>query len=68
MANVGSTDRVIRLVLGAVLLLAPFVPPLASVFAAWGAWKFLVAVAGLILLATGITRFCPLYTLFGLRT
>ncbi len=68
MANVGSVDRMLRFVLGAVLLASPFVSPFAAFFAAWGAWKFAVAVVGLILLGTALFRFCPAYSLFGLRT
>jgi hypothetical protein len=68
MFNVGSVDRVIRFVLGAVLLVAPFVPPLAGIFASWGSWKFAVAAAGLVLLGTAVFRFCPAYMLFGIRT
>lgn len=68
MTNVGSLDRTIRFIVGAVLLLAPFLPPVAAVFAAWGAWKFAVAAVGLVMLATAAFRFCPAYTLLGIRT
>lgn len=68
MANVGGVDRTIRIVLGAALLIAPFLPPLAGMFAGIGAWKFAVAIIGAVLLGTGLFRFCPAYTLFGLNT
>lgn len=68
MANVGSLDRTLRFVLGAALLAAPFVPPFASFFAAWGVWKFAVAAVGIVMLATAAFRFCPAYTLLGLNT
>jgi hypothetical protein len=68
MPNVGSLDRGIRLVIGAVLLAAPFLPPFASFFAAWGAWKFALVAVGIVMLATAALRFCPLYTLIGIRT
>jgi hypothetical protein len=68
MINVGSIDRVLRFVLGAVLLAAPFLPPLAGYFAEIGAWKYAVAGAGIAMLGTAIFRFCPAYTLFGIRT
>ena len=68
MINVGSVDRVLRFVLGAVLLAAPFLPPLAGYFAEIGAWKYAVAGAGIAILGTAIFRFCPAYTLFGIRT
>mgnify|MGYP001375903143 CR=1 FL=1 len=68
MTNVGSADRVIRAILGLILILAPFMPFTASIFAGIGAWKFLVAAAGLVLLGTAAMRFCPLYAIFGLNT
>ncbi len=68
MVNVGSVDRVLRFVLGAVLLAAPFLPPLAGYFAEIGAWKYALAGAGVAMLGTAIFRFCPAYTLFGIRT
>jgi len=68
MANVGSLDRALRFVAGAVLLAAPFVPPFASFFAAWGLWKFALVVVGLVMLATATFRFCPAYTLLGVNT
>lgn len=68
MANVGSLDRTLRFILGAILLAAPFLPPLAGVFAGWGAWKFAVAAVGVVLIATAGFRFCPAYRLLGLRT
>ncbi|WP_234192057.1 YgaP family membrane protein [Pseudacidovorax sp. NFM-22] len=55
--NVGTLDRVLRIVAGLVLIgLA-----LAGVIGAWG-W------IGVVPLATGLLRFCPAYTLLGLRT
>lgn len=68
MTNVGSLDRTLRFILGAVLLTAPFLPPFAALFAAWGLWKFAVVAAGVVMLGTALTRFCPAYALFGIRT
>ena len=68
MINVRSIDRVLRFVLGAVLLAAPFLPQLAGYFAEIGAWKYALAGAGVAMLGTAIFRFCPAYTLFGIRT
>jgi hypothetical protein len=68
MINVGSIDRALRFVLGAVLLAAPFAPPLAGYSAGFGAWKYAVAGVGIVMLGTAIFRFCPAYTLFGIRT
>ncbi len=68
MANVGTVDRTLRFIAGAVLLAAPFVPPLAAYFAGFGAWKFAVAAVGLVMLITAVFRFCPAYRLLGLQT
>ena len=55
--NVGTTDRILRLLVGAALLSLVFVGPQTP----WG-W------IGLIPLATAAVRFCPAYRLFGIRT
>ena len=55
--NVGSADRAIRIVIGLVLIALVFVGPKTP----WG-W------IGVIPLATGFLRTCPLYTLLGIRT
>ncbi|TNE82565.1 MAG: DUF2892 domain-containing protein [Gammaproteobacteria bacterium] len=56
-ANVGSVDRVIRIIVGLVLIALVFVGPQTP----WG-W------IGIIPLATGLISNCPLYTLLGLST
>lgn len=56
-ANVGSIDRAIRILAGLGLIAAT----LSGVIGAWG-W------IGVVPLATGMFRFCPLYLPFGLRT
>ncbi len=55
--NVGSVDRVLRIVLGIVLLALVFVGPKTM----WG-------LIGVVPLVTGLFRTCPLYSLFGIRT
>ena len=55
--NVGSTDRVLRITVGSLLI----VLSLSGVIGAWG-W------IGLMPLATGIFRFCPAYPLLGMNT
>lgn len=66
MANVGSLDRSLRFVLGALLVAAPFL--LAEAFAPLGAWRFAVVAWGVVMLGTAAFRFCPAYTLLGIRT
>jgi hypothetical protein len=66
--NVGSIDRIVRFAFGAVLLAVPFLPPFDGFFAALGPWKFAVAAAGAVMLATAAMRFCPAYRLLGIAT
>lgn len=56
-SNVGGIDKVLRIVLGAVLIALVFVGPKT----AWG-W------IGVVPLVTGLFGTCPLYTLLGIRT
>jgi hypothetical protein len=66
--NVGSTDRLIRLIAGAILLVIA-VPSLAGMaFVGLGGWAWLIGLVGVALLATGLLNFCGAYTLFGINT
>ncbi|MBE7373100.1 YgaP family membrane protein [Pseudomonas lopnurensis] len=56
-ANVGTIDRTLRIIVGLALIGLS----LGGVIGVWG-W------IGLLPLATGIFRFCPAYTLLGIRT
>ena len=56
-ANVGGIDRVLRAVLGVVLIALVFVGPQTP----WGG-------LGLVPLLTGVVGFCPLYRLVGVNT
>jgi len=57
--NLGTADRVIRLVIGILVLglYGALEPP----------WKYLTLV-GLIPLGTALTGYCPLYTLLGISS
>lgn len=55
--NVGTIDRSLRIVAGLLLIGLS----LSGVIGMWG-W------IGLVPLATGIFRFCPVYTLLGIKT
>lgn len=55
--NEGRTDRIVRVLLGIVLISMVFVGPQSV----WG-W------AGLIPLLTGLVGYCPLYSLLGVNT
>jgi hypothetical protein len=63
--NVGSLDRVLRALLGIVLILAPFVSG-AALFQ--GAMTWVSVVVGVVLLFTAVTRFCLLYRVLGITT
>jgi len=56
-ANVGTTDRVIRIVAGLALIALTLMGQI-------GIWGWL----GLVPIATAFLKFCPAYTLFGIRT
>ncbi|MFC5559349.1 DUF2892 domain-containing protein [Ureibacillus thermophilus] len=58
-ANVGTVDRVIRIVLGLAIL--------SLLFILEGNLKYL-GLIGLIPFITGLVKFCPLYSLFKINT
>jgi len=65
-ANIGNIDRLARLVLGAVLIVVPFVldlPLFDNPLARWG-----LPAVGVISAGTALIRFCPIYGIFGFRT
>ncbi len=64
-ANVGMPDRIIRLVLGLILIALPFVG-IVEVAGTWLAWA--APIVGLILAATAFLSFCPIYRVLGLST
>ncbi len=58
--NVGNTDRIIRIAVGALLILAFFLTS--------GSWNWLYLVVGGIVLATGLMRSCLMYKILGVST
>ena len=56
--NEGTIDRVVRIVLGVVLLYI-------GIMVVGGAWGIVLDVIGAVALITGATGFCLLYRLFG---
>ncbi|QED49872.1 YgaP family membrane protein [Cytobacillus dafuensis] len=56
--NIGSPDRILRLVLGVLML---------GLFMLDGNVKYL-GILGIVFILTSIIRFCPLYTIFGINT
>ena len=56
-ANVGSIDRLIRVLVGLALIVG-------SLLGYLGMWGWI----GIVLVVTGMFRFCPVYLPFGLNT
>lgn len=64
LANVGTLDRILRIVAGVLLLLMAAYCPWASSFGpvmTWGAGTI-----GAILVITAVFRFCPIYRMLGI--
>lgn len=55
-ANVGSADRAIRIILGAIIIILGFY------FKSW--W----GVVGIVPILTGLLNYCPAYSLIGVST
>jgi hypothetical protein len=64
--NVGTPDRIARIVIGAVLVLLPFLSGLALF--ANPLWLWASVGIGAVLVVTAVVRFCPLYAVLGLST
>jgi hypothetical protein len=61
-ANVGGTDKAIRIVVGVTLL------ALGLFHFATGGWAIAAYVVGTIALATGLLGFCPAWAIFRVNT
>lgn len=59
--NVGTTDRIIRVILGIGLLAGFFLNPSDS------GWRYLYLI-GIIPLVTGLMSTCPIYSILGIGT
>lgn len=55
--NVGGIDRILRIIVGAVLIVL-------AAMGTIGWWGYI----GVVPLLTGLFRFCPLYTVLGIQT
>lgn len=64
--NMGKADRLLRLIAGLVLIAAPLIGGMGLFGMTW--LNYVMIVAGIVMLATSTLRFCPLYTIFGIRT
>jgi len=66
MSNLGSLDRLARLMVGAALVLAPFLtswPLWTNALTLWAA-----LIVGVVLVATSAFGFCPIYAALGLSS
>jgi len=61
-ANVGSIDRVVRLLAGIALIAVGAMGMLAV------PWSYVAMGAGAVFALTAVIRFCPLYTIFGISS
>ncbi|VDC23445.1 YgaP family membrane protein [Pseudogemmobacter humi] len=58
--NIGTPERIARLILGVVLVVLPWLaqfPPL---------WTWVSVIAGVVMLVTGAIRFCPVWRILGI--
>ena len=64
--NVGTVDRVIRALIGIVLLAVAFGGVLDAMTTPYP--KYVAIAIGVVMLATATMRMCPIYRIFGIRT
>jgi hypothetical protein len=60
--NVGTTDRIVRITLAVLLVLA------IALKWATGIGAVVAGVLAVIMLVTGVVKFCPIYLPFGIKT
>ncbi len=60
--NVGSADRIIRIILAIVFAILYFAKIVT------GTWGIVLLVLAIIFLLTALISFCPLYVIFGINT
>ena len=68
MVNIGPLDRLMRFLLGAVLMASPFLPALNQAVVTLDLWSLALTAMGLAMMTTALVRFCPLYTALGIPT
>lgn len=60
--NVGTIDRIIRILLGVAVIALYFLGKISGITAV------VLLIVAAVFIVTGLQRFCPLYTLFGINT
>jgi Protein of unknown function (DUF2892) len=66
-ANVGSFDRLARLVIGALLVAWPWLGH-GMMMATGGPLRWIGLIAGIVLIVTALLGTCPIYRLIGVNT
>lgn len=61
-ANMGTSDKIIRVIIAVVIGILIYTNVLSDTLA------IVLGVLGIVLLLTSLVGFCPLYTLFGIKT
>jgi len=60
--NVGSIDKIIRLIIAAVAIYAAYTGMVAS------PWNYVLYVVAVIMVATSLMGSCPLFSIFGINS
>lgn len=64
--NVGTVERILRAILGLIVLYLAFLSGLPLFDGAL--FKYGAAVVGIVMLVVAATRVCPIYAIFGIKT
>ena len=64
--NVGTTDRILRIALGTVLLFLAFFSGLPAFDP--DVLKYGAAIVGVVMLVVAAVQTCPIYSIFGIKT
>jgi len=60
--NIGSTDKIIRLIIAIIALAAKFFIPLNGILG------YVALAVAVIMIVTGMLNFCPIWSAFGINT
>lgn len=60
--NIGDSERIARLIAGVVLVILPFLLSFTTL------WTWVAVIVGLVLIATALLRFCPVWKMLGICT
>lgn len=66
--NIGPTDKIVRIIVGLILLIVGLLSLFGVPLIALGGWAWLVGLIGLVLIVTAFYGYCPAYKPFGINT